>query len=46
MSNQKRLEKYLVGNQEQSELGYLQKDISNGKVIILLINKISLKQES
>jgi hypothetical protein len=30
MSNQKRLEKYLIG-----EDGYLRKEISNGKVIML-----------
>ena len=35
MNNQKRLEEYLIGNQEKEELGYLQKDISNGKVIML-----------
>ena len=35
MSNQKRLEEYLVGDKEKNELGYLQKDISNGKVIML-----------
>jgi hypothetical protein len=35
MSNQKRLEEYLVGNKEQKEIGYLKSDISNGKVIML-----------
>ena len=35
MSNQKSLEKYLVGNKEQKEIGYLKSDISNGKVIML-----------
>ena len=35
MSNQKRLEEYLVGNQEKKEIGYLKSDISNGKVIML-----------
>ncbi len=35
MSNQKRLEEYLVGNKEKKELGYLKSDISNGKVIML-----------
>lgn len=35
MTNQKRLEEYLVGNVGKNELGYLQKDISNGKVIML-----------
>ena len=34
-SNQKRLEEYLVGDKLKNELGYLQKDISNGKVIML-----------
>ena len=34
-SNQKRLEEYLVGDKSKNELGYLQKDISNGKVIML-----------
>ncbi|MDX9797181.1 MAG: hypothetical protein WCY75_08425 [Sulfurimonadaceae bacterium] len=33
MSNQKSLEKYLIG-----EVGYLKSDISNGKVIMFLIN--------
>lgn len=35
MSNQKRLEEYLVGNKEKNVLGYLKSDISNGKVIML-----------
>lgn len=35
MSNQKRLEEYLIGNEEKKELGYLKSDISNGKVIML-----------
>ena len=35
MSNQKRLEEYLVGNKKEKELGYLKSDISNGKVIML-----------
>ena len=34
-SNQERLEEYLVGDKSKNELGYLQKDISNGKVIML-----------
>lgn len=35
MTNQKRLEEYLVGNKEKNEPGYLKSDISNGKVIML-----------
>lgn len=35
MSNQKRLEEYLVGNKDKNVLGYLKSDISNGKVIML-----------
>ena len=35
MTNQKRLEEYLVGDKEKNELGYLKSDISNGKVIML-----------
>ena len=35
MTNQKRLEEYLVGNKEKNEFGYLKSDISNGKVIML-----------
>jgi len=37
MTNQERLEKYLVGYEEDSKHidGYLEKDISNGKVIML-----------
>ena len=35
MSNQKRLEEYLIGNEEKKVLGYLKSDISNGKVIML-----------
>lgn len=36
MSNQKRLEEYLVGNKEKNVLGYLKSDISNGKFIMFL----------
>ncbi len=35
MTNQERLEEYLVGNKEKNEPGYLKSDISNGKVIML-----------
>ena len=34
-SNQERLKEYLLGDKLKNELGYLQKDISNGKVIML-----------
>lgn len=34
-SNQERLKEYLLGDKLKNEFGYLQKDISNGKVIIL-----------
>ena len=35
MTNQKRLEEYLVGNKEKNVLGYLKDTLSNGKVIML-----------
>ena len=35
MSNQKRLEEYLVGNKEKKVVGYLKDTLSNGKVIML-----------
>lgn len=34
-SNQERLKEYLLGDKLKNEFGYLQKDISNGKVIML-----------
>ena len=35
MSNQKRLEEYLIGNEEKKVVGYLKDTLSNGKVIML-----------
>jgi hypothetical protein len=35
MTNQERLEEYLVGNKEKNVLGYLKDTLSNGKVIML-----------
>ena len=35
MSNQKRLEEYLVGDKEKKVVGYLKDTLSNGKVIML-----------
>ena len=35
MSNQKRLEEYLISNEEKKVVGYLKDTLSNGKVIML-----------
>ncbi len=36
MSNQKRLEEYLVGDKEKKVVGYLKDTLSNSKVIMFL----------